>query len=172
MDFKKILVGVFVFGLLISMIGLNSVSAKKASKAKMELEVIDAMAAQVDDLTKKVYAHALLSPQDNSNLVGIKIKLDNQMLVAPDVSLAPLYYKAGNLYKSRDYKNEAIECYQTILENFPDTALAPKASQALKSMGVEIVSPNAEGETTGQAAGLDDTAGQTDSESQNEKPAE
>ncbi|MGN1153366.1 MAG: hypothetical protein ACI4S3_05000 [Candidatus Gastranaerophilaceae bacterium] len=138
MDFKKILVGVFVFGLLISVIGLNSVSAKKASKAKMELEVIDAMAAQVDDLTKKVYAHALLSPQDNSNLVGIKIKLDNQMLLEPDPALAPLYYKVGCMYKLREMTNEATECFQTVLENFGDTALAPKSYQALKDMGVDV----------------------------------
>ena len=138
MDFKKILVGVFVFGLLISVIGLNSVSAKKASKAKMELEVIDAMAAQVDDLTKKVYAHALLSPQDNSNLVGIKIKLDNQMLLEPDPALAPLYYKVGCMYKLREMTNEATECFQTVLENFGDTALAQKSYQALKDMGVDV----------------------------------
>ena len=138
MDFKKILVGVFVFGLLISVIGLNSVSAKKASKAKMELEVIDAMAAQVDNLTKKVYAHALLSPQDNSNLVGIKIKLDNQMLLEPDPALAPLYYKVGCMYKLREMTNEATECFQTVLENFGDTALAPKSYQALKDMGVDV----------------------------------
>ena len=104
----------------------------------MELEVIDAMAAQVDDLTKKVYAHALLSPQDNSNLVGIKIKLDNQMLLEPDPALAPLYYKVGCMYKLREMTNEATECFQTVLENFGDTALAPKSYQALKDMGVDV----------------------------------
>ena len=88
------------------------------------------------------------------------------MLIAPDAGLAPLYYKAANLYRTRDYKKEAIDCYQTILENFPDTALAPKARQALKDMGVEIVEPAAESEegtdaedgtTTGQAAPVETT---------------
>ena len=88
----------------------------------------------------------------------LKIKLDNQMLISPDLTLAPLYYKAGNLYLAREYKKEAIDCFQTILENFPDTALAPKAAQALKNLGVEVVNPNAEeeeeGSTTGQAADM------------------
>ena len=33
---------------------------------------------------------------------------------------------------------ESIECFQTILENFSDTALAPKAIANLKAMGVEV----------------------------------
>ena len=38
-------------------------------------------------------------------------------------------------------KPEAIECYQTILENFSDTALAPKARTALESLGVTVATP-------------------------------
>ena len=79
-----------------------------------------------------------MSPEDNSNLVAIKIKLDNQMLLEPDPALAPLYYKVGCMYKMREMKDEATECYQTILENFGTTALAPKAYQALKDMGVDV----------------------------------
>ena len=37
------------------------------------------------------------SPQDNQKMIEIKLKLDNQMLIAPDPALAPVYYKAGNL---------------------------------------------------------------------------
>ena len=92
-------------------------------------------------LTKKIYARALLSPQDNETLIGIKIQLDNQMLVATATELAPLYYKAGNVYKLRNMKPEAIDCYQTILENFSDTALAPKARAALAELGIEVTAP-------------------------------
>ena len=63
------------------------------------------------------------------------------MLVSTSTELAPLYYKAGNVYKLRDMKPEAIECYQTILENFSDTALAPKARTALESLGVTVATP-------------------------------
>lgn len=138
MDIKKLLIVGIVIFVFVGMIGLNTVSAKKASKAKMEPETIEAMATEVDALTRKVYGRALLSPQDNSNLIGIKIKLDNQMLLEPDSALAPLYYKVGTMYKMRDMLNEATECFQTILENFGDTALAPKAYQALKDMGVDV----------------------------------
>ena len=63
------------------------------------------------------------------------------MLMSSSTELAPLYYKAGNVYKLRDMKPEAIECYQTILENFSDTALAPKAKAALESLGVTVTAP-------------------------------
>ena len=138
MDLKKFLAGICVFVFFIALVGFNAVSAKKSSVVKMPPETIESMANQVDALTRKVYGHALLSPEDNSNLVGIKIKLDNQMLKEPDPELAPLYYKVGCMYKMRDMKHQATECYQTILENFGDTALAPKAYQALKDMGVDV----------------------------------
>ena len=99
------------------------------------------MSDTIDKLTQKIYGRALLSPQDNENLIGIKIKLDNQMLMSPSTELAPLYFKAGNVYKLRDMKPEAIECYQAILENFSDTALAPKAKTALEQLGVTIDTP-------------------------------
>ena len=68
----------------------------------MQPEVIEEMSVTIDNLTKKVYGRALLSPEDNQNLIEVKIKLDNQMLLLSDPSLAPLYYKAGYLYKQRD----------------------------------------------------------------------
>ena len=63
------------------------------------------------------------------------------MLLLSDPSLAPLYYKAGYLYKQREMKQEAIECFQTILENFADTALAPKARTSLRAMGIQVADP-------------------------------
>ena len=35
-------------------------------------------------------------------------------------------------------KDESVECFQTILENFGTTALAPKAMAQLKLMGVAV----------------------------------
>ncbi len=119
---------------------MDASAAKKSSK-KLAPEAIENMTATIDNLTKKVYGHALLSPEDNQNLIEIKIKLDNQMLVATDTSLAPLYYKAGYLYKMRDMNQEAVECFQTILENFADTALAPKARTSLRAMGIQVADP-------------------------------
>ena len=136
---KKILLSILVGFLLLSAISLDVSAAKKSSK--LSNEALTEMSDNIDKLTEKIYGRALLSPQDNETLIGIKIKLDNQMLVSTSTELAPLYYKAGNIYKLRDMKPEAIECYQTILENFSDTALAPKARAALESMGVKVAAP-------------------------------
>jgi len=127
-----IILGIFV----ITAFCLDASAAKKAKK--VSAEEIQAMSDTIDNLTKKVYGNALLSPNDNRELIDVKIKLDNQMLVAPDIVLAPLYYKAGCIYRLREMNQESIECFQTILENFSDTALAPKARANLKAMGVEV----------------------------------
>ena len=127
---KKIFTFVVASLLLLSAICLDVNAAKKSSK--LSKEVVQQMSDDIDNLTKKIYARALLSPKDNETLIGIKIQLDNQMLVASATELAPLYYKAGNVYKLRNMRAEAIDCYQTILENFSDTALAPKARAALE----------------------------------------
>ena len=138
-NIKKIILSTIVGFLLLSAISLDVSAAKKSSK--LSKEAITEMSDTIDKLTEKIYGRALLSPQDNETLIGIKIKLDNQMLVSTSTELAPLYYKAGNVYKLRDMKPEAIECYQTILENFSDTALAPKARTDLESLGVTVATP-------------------------------
>lgn len=127
-----IILGIFV----ITAFCLDASAAKKGKK--VSAEEIQAMSDTIDNLTRKVYGNALLSPDDNRELINVKIKLDNQMLVSPDIILAPLYYKAGCIYKLREMNQESIECFQTILENFSDTALAPKARANLKAMGVEV----------------------------------
>ncbi len=136
---KKIFLTLVVGFLLLSAISLDVSAAKKSSK--LSKEAIAEMSDSIDKLTQKIYGRALLSPQDNETLIGIKIKLDNQMLMSSSTELAPLYYKAGNVYKLRDMKPEAIECYQTVLENFSDTALAPKARAALEELGVKVEAP-------------------------------
>lgn len=136
---KKFILTVLAGFFLLSAISLDVSAAKKSSK--LSKEAIAEMSENIDKLTEKIYGRALLSPQDNETLIGIKIKLDNQMLVSSSTELAPLYYKAGNVYRLRDMKPEAIECYQTILENFSDTALAPKARAALEALGVTVTAP-------------------------------
>lgn len=145
---KKIILTILTVFLLLTAISLDVSAAKKSSK--LSKEDIAQMSDTIDGLTKKIYGRTLLSPQDNEELIGIKIKLDNQMLMAANPSLAPLYFKAGNIYKLRDMKPEAIECYQTVLENFSETALAPKARAALEQMGVEVSSPKSSEEEAGE----------------------
>lgn len=139
---KKLLIILVIGALAIFAFSFQSAEAKKGKKGGISEEDMTNMSTTVETLTKKMYAKSLFSPEDNGNLIDIKIKLDNQMLVAPDPSLAPLYYKVGLLYKSREMKDEAIDCFQTVLENFGDTALAPKSATQLKSMGVEVKATN------------------------------
>lgn len=136
---KKIILSILTAIFLISAVSLDVSAAKKGSK--LSKEAVQEMSDNIDNLTKKIYSRTLLSPQDNETLIGIKIQLDNQMLMSPSTELAPLYYKAGNVYKLRDMKPEAIDCYQTILENFRDTALAPKAQAALADLGITVTAP-------------------------------
>ena len=149
---KRIFLTILVGFLLLSAISLDVAAAKKSSK--LSKEAITEMSDSIDKLTQKIYGRALLSPQDNETLIGIKIKLDNQMLMSANTELAPLYYKAGNIYKLRDMKPEAIECYQTILENFSDTALAPKAKAALESLGVTVTAPTVNSEEDSEDEGI------------------
>ena len=136
---KKFFLFVLASLFLLSAICLDVSAAKKSSK--ISKEAVQQMSDDIDNITKKIYARALLSPKDNETLIGIKIQLDNQMLVSSATELAPLYYKAGNIYKLRGMKTEAIECYQTVLENFSDTALAPKARVALEDLGITVTAP-------------------------------
>ncbi len=149
---KKVILTILAGFLLLSAVSLDVSAAKKSSK--LSKEAITEMSDSIDKLTQKIYGRALLSPQDNETLIGIKIKLDNQMLVSPSTELAPLYYKAGNIYRLRDMKPEAIECYQTVLENFSDTALAPKARAALESLGVTVAAPASTDETDDTDEGI------------------
>jgi len=137
---KKIVI-IGLVGLFVLFAFSQDVSAAKKS-SKISNEQVQQMSNDIDAITKKIYSRTLLSPQDNETLIGIKIQLDNQMLVASATELAPLYYKAGTVYKLRNMQAEAIECYQTILENFSNTALAPKARAALAELGVEVTIPD------------------------------
>lgn len=139
---KKLLVLFLLLSVVGILLSFDSVEAKKSSKkGGISEEDMTAMSTTLDSLTKKMYGNCLFSPEDNESLIDIKIKLDNQMLIASDPTLAPLYYKIAILLKSRDMKDDAIECFQTILENFADTALAPKAAAQLKTLGVEVKAP-------------------------------
>ena len=149
---KKIIAWLITGFLILSAISLDVSAAKKAGKVSKE--EVQQMSDDIDNITKKIYGRSLLSPKDNETLISIKIKLDNSMLVATASELAPLYYKAGNVYKLREMKPEAIDCYKTILENFSDTALAPKARMALEELGVTVEAPKVDEENAEEDEGI------------------
>jgi len=133
------------FGVFLKLTTPNSIDVSAASKKKGGGGITEEQAlkikADTDRLTKKIYANGLFSPSDNEVLISSKMSLDSAMLMAPDPTFAPLYYNLGFVYEKRDMKDEAIDCFQTILENFGDTALGPKARRELEKMGVTIKVP-------------------------------
>ena len=126
---------------IFAMISNNTFAAKK--QKKMTAEQIIQTREDTEYLRKKIYAHGLFSPQDNEKLINIKMQLDNSMLINIDPQFAPIYYQLGIIYRERELKDDAIDCFQIILENFSDTAFAPKAKKELKKMGVNIKTQNA-----------------------------
>lgn len=140
--FKKFVLSSIIFLMVCFISSVLTTSAdaapKKKAKGGLNQEQLDNMNKDLNVLTKKVYANSLFSPKDNETMINIKLDLDNAMLKTVSPEYAPLYYLEANLLKKRNYKNEAIECYQTILENFNDTAFYPKAKQELLKMGVKI----------------------------------
>lgn len=136
--FKKFLILCLTL-CLVSAVNTEAFAAKK--QKKMSAEQIMEARNQTDYLMKKIYAHGLFSPQDNEKLINLKMELDNSMLINIDPQLAPIYFKLGIINKARELKDDSIDCFQTILENFPDTAFAPKAKRELQKMGVSIKDP-------------------------------
>lgn len=132
---KKFLILCFSF-LIITGVSNNALAAKK--QKKMNAEQIMQVRGETEYLRKKIYAHGLFSPQDNEKLINIKMQLDNSMLISIDPQFAPIYYQLGIIYRERELKDDAIDCFQIILENFSDTAFAPKAKRELQKMGVNI----------------------------------
>ena len=129
---KKFLISILLFA--ITAINLQStVFAKTYNNARKNAQVQE-ISRTLDNFTMKIYTKSLFSPEENEELIKIKTKLDNQLLLKKDTELALLYYKAGNLYKAREYKNEAAECYQTLINNFGGTIYAQKAKKELSSI--------------------------------------
>lgn len=133
-------------------------ASKKKGKGGVTEEQLTQITTDIQRLRKKIYAHGLFSPADNQTLIAMKMTLDDVMLTAPDPTFAPLYYNLGLIYEQRQMKDDAVECFQTILENFGDTALGPKARNELTKMGVTIKTPAMPGDAAGGASEFDGTS--------------
>ena len=143
---KKFFILTIIGIIFASVFAVDAQAAKKSSakKSKISQEFLQETETEINRLTTKIYGRALLSPQDNESLITIKIKLDSQMIQGSAPELAPLYFKTGNILKMRDMNKDAIECYQTVLENFANTAFAPKAKAALLDLGIDVKEPTNE----------------------------
>ena len=133
---------ILVLFLLITALILNQVlpadAAKGGKKKGLSPDVIAEIVEKTDNLTKKIYERELYTPEDANTLISLKLQLDEQMDILPEATFAPIYFKIGNIFRLRGQDKDAIVCYQTILENFSQTAYAPKSREILEDMGVEI----------------------------------
>lgn len=145
---KKTLALLIPLMLVIALIlnqALPADAAKKNVKKKgVSQEVITDLTAKINTLTQKTYERELYTPEDSKTLITLKLQLDEQMDNLPEAVFAPLYFKIGNVFRMRGEEKDAIVCYQTILENFSDTAYGPKARDILTQMGVEIKLPTSD----------------------------
>ena len=124
--------------LFLFLIGANTqsyASQMSTKRANLTVTQMRTMSATLDTFDSKIHTKSLFSPEENEELFNIKSKLDNQMINKPDTSLAPLYFKAGNIFSAREYNKEAADCYQTITENFGSTIYAQKAKRELARPG-------------------------------------
>ena len=146
----KQLLSVLIPIILVIALVLNQALPADAAKGKkkgVSQEKLDELTLSVDDLTKKIYRHELYTPEDADKLIALKLQLDEQMDILPEASFATIYFKIGNIFRIRGSKSDAITCYQTILENFSQTAYGPKARDILIEMGVEINLPDLESDS-------------------------
>ena len=138
---KKYVISFIVFVCVIAW-GINLTmpanAAKKSSRGGGAEKQIKQADETISNLTKKFYTRELFSPEDSDSLITVKLAIDSQMDVSAEPALAPVYFKTGHLFRLREMNEEAVDCFQTILENFGDTVYAPKARQELREMGVDI----------------------------------
>jgi hypothetical protein len=110
---------------------------EEAKRAEMAEELL----VVVNSLTKKIYTNELFTPQDGEDLIRVKLTLDSFMDASPSPVFAPLFFRLATIFRLRQMTAEAIDCYQTILENFSATSYAPRARQDLRALGVTVQEP-------------------------------
>ena len=132
---------IFIIALVLNQVLPADAAKKNVKKKGVSPEVITEITTKVNALTQKTYERELYTPEDSKTLISLKLQLDEQMDALPEAAFAPLYFKIGNIYRLRGEEKDAISCYQTILENFSDTAYGPKAKDVLTQMGIEIRLP-------------------------------
>ena len=92
---------------------------------KIELETIYSKAASNGKLSKK----------DLSKLNHYKADALS-MLESKDSNIVPILYLSGNTYRVINKKEDAIECYRTIVEYFPTAPVVRKSIMYLRKYGI------------------------------------
>lgn len=105
----------------------------------MTPEELDKITVSVNRLVKKVYSASLFAPADNDALFEAKMKVDTEIQgESPDPSYADLVYKIAFILKEREFKDDAIIYYRTVMDKFPDSSYVPRAAEELRKLGVKL----------------------------------
>jgi len=114
-------------------------AVKKSKKSAMTPEELEKITTSVNRLVKKVYSVSLFAPSDNDELFELKMKIDVEIQGdSPDSSYADFVYKIAFILKEREFKDDAIIYYRTVMDKFPDSPYVPRAAEELRKLGVKL----------------------------------
>lgn len=107
--------------------GVDKALAQKesdsAGKQASETEINEGIAnakKSIDELTKKIYAKSLFSPQDNDKLIGLKILLYQLWEKNPtNRALAEPLYNTAIILAKRELYEDSIDVLNIVIESFP-----------------------------------------------------
>lgn len=121
-----IIISVLFIFFLVFLIGFEKANAQKNESGEKQAtqtainEGIEEANKSISNLTKKIYAISLFSPEDNDELIGLKLNLYNLWTKNPtNRELAKPMLETALILKSREMYDEAIEFLNIIIENFP-----------------------------------------------------
>ncbi len=136
----KFLISILII-LVVSFLFISpqAVAVKKAKKSSMLPEDLDKLKISVNKLVKKVYSSSLFSPTDNDALFDAKIQTDTEIEGdSPDPAFADIVYKIAFVLKEREYKEDAVIYFRTVMDKFPDSPYVPRAVEELRKLGVKL----------------------------------
>ncbi|HSA05615.1 MAG TPA: hypothetical protein P5556_00390 [Candidatus Gastranaerophilales bacterium] len=147
---KKILFNIIFLIIAVFQFAVFCEPLEAAKKAKgLDEEQVKKIEENIDILTKKIHAYSLFSPEDSDILVEIKSQLNSIADTnLKDPLYAKLFYNAAFLFKEREYNQDAIQCFNVVIKNFPETVYSNRALSELKKLGVNL--EEATDETTGE----------------------
>jgi len=145
---KSLVLIVLILIVSVLFISPQAEAVKKSKKGGMTPEELDTVTISVNKLVKKVYSSSLFSPTDNDDLFEDKMKVDSEIQgESPDPSYADLVYKIAFILKEREFKDDAVIYFRTVMDKFPDSSYVPRAAEELRKLGVKLDAGTTEGDS-------------------------
>lgn len=136
---KSIILILLILVVSLIFISPQAFAVKKSKKTAMTPEDFDKLTISVNRLVKKVYSASLFAPSDNDELFDAKMKVDTEIQgESPDASYADLVYKIAFILEQREFKDDAIIYFRSVMDKFPDSPYVPRAAEELRKLGVKL----------------------------------